>query len=95
MAAQEWIEAAYGEAKIDCHTATVQCAGAAIFRSNICKMPKGRTLLLLPADRKLVFGWNDEFLAHHSKRPTRSARHSNGALCDGDEPPQTLKSKQS
>jgi len=34
-------------------------------------------------------------LGGRPKKPKRIARRRNGALCDGDEPPQTLKPKQS
>lgn len=63
--AQEWVEAVHGEAKIDCHTATVQCAGAAIFRGNVFKLPRNTTCLKLPSNREIVFGTDSEFFNHH------------------------------
>ncbi len=63
----EWTEAAHGEGRIDCHTLTgAQCAGAAIFRGNICKSPRDPETLVLPSDRTKVFAWDNEFLDHHS-----------------------------
>lgn len=41
-----------------------QCAGAAIFRSNIGKASP-RTALVLPADPETVFASHAEFVAHH------------------------------
>ena len=43
---------------------TPQCAGAAIFRSNVGWKGSAK-LATLPADRTLVFGSFQEFLAHH------------------------------
>jgi hypothetical protein len=65
--AEEWIEFAHGETRIPCHVhPNVQCAGAAIYRSNVCKDPRDKTLLVLPRDTKLVFRSAQEFLAHHA-----------------------------
>ncbi len=62
----EWLRAAHGEDQVECHVhPNVQCAGLAIFRANVYKSPRDPTTLVLPADRVLVFSWNDEFRAHH------------------------------
>jgi|SRR5208337_2170703 len=67
----EWTIFAHGETRIDCHVhPDVQCAGAAIYRSNVCKDPRDKSLLVLPADRERVFSNAGEFHAHHTKRPT-------------------------
>lgn len=66
MNTEEWLEAAHGEAMIDCHTVSnQQCAGAAIYRSNVCKSTRREDTLRLPADRIKVFGSRNEFKAHH------------------------------
>lgn len=64
--AQEWIQLAHGEARADCHTLIgPQCAGLAIYRSNVHKRPRDKGLLLLPSDTKRVFASSGEFLTHH------------------------------
>lgn len=69
LTSEQWLREAFGEARIDCHTIIgPQCAGAAIFRANICKKPRDRSLLLLPPDNKLVFSNPMEFTEHHSKK---------------------------
>jgi hypothetical protein len=76
---EEWLLAAHGEGRIECHTkkqasgAGWQCAGAAIFRTNVCKSPRDPSILTLPRDVRLVFASNDEFWVHHRKKvfPTR------------------------
>jgi hypothetical protein len=61
----EWIDIAHGEIIERCHcTKNQQCAGLAIFRANVCKLP--RCALLLEANRDLVFASDDEFKKHHS-----------------------------
>jgi hypothetical protein len=65
----------HGETKIVCHVySDVQCAGAAIYRANVCKVPRDRTILELPADGRLVFASAREFLAHHEATPERRLR---------------------
>lgn len=62
-----YIEGAHGEAWIHCHmTAAHQCAGAAIYRSNVCKEPRNKTYLRLPRDHKTIFSSATEFLKHHT-----------------------------
>lgn len=68
MSVDEWIGAVHGEALIDCHTVSnQQCAGAAIYRSNVCKSPRRNDTLRLPADRILVFSSMAEFKFHHTE----------------------------
>ena len=63
---EEWIEMVHGETFIPCHVhPDVQCAGAAIYRNNVCKDPRDKTLLVLPRDKKRVFARPTEFLEHH------------------------------
>lgn len=75
LTADQWIRAAHGEERIDCHTLTgSQCAGAAVYRRNVCKRPHDKSTLVLPADREKVFATPAEFLAHHSSHPEGRAR---------------------
>lgn len=62
----EWLQMAHGETKIECHTKIPhQCAGSAIYRKNVLKSPRDKSILMLPADRKAVFATPVEFKAHH------------------------------
>lgn len=66
MSADEWVRSAHGEDVIECHTlAGAQCAGSGIYRGNICKQPRDKTTLRLPADRVKVFASPMEFKAYH------------------------------
>lgn len=66
LSPQDWLEYAHGEDKIDCHTLRgPQCAGAAIYRSNVCKSPRNKSLLVLPPNKVAVFSNPREFEAHH------------------------------
>lgn len=77
--AQTWRDAIHGDAPIACHktitadgettTWTHQCAGAAIYRSNVHKLPRDPDVVTLPPDRDLVFARDGEFLEHHDLRP--------------------------
>ena len=75
MSIEQWISCVVGESRLECHTLLgAQCAGAAIFRSNIAKRPRDRSLLLLPQNRTLVFSTPGEFQTHHMMVPrSRSA----------------------
>ncbi len=54
---------------IHCHTKLgPQCAGAAIYRANIGKVPRDRKVLRLLPDKMTVFSWPTEFINHHSKK---------------------------
>lgn len=67
---EEWRAAAHSDQIIDCHTRKApngdpwQCAGAAIYRTHICKSPRDAHVLTLPANKELVFSWG-EFEKHH------------------------------
>jgi len=68
MSPQEWIEAAHGEALVDCHALIgPQCAGVAIYRANVCKTPRDPRILRLSSDCDSVFASPKEFLNHHKK----------------------------
>jgi hypothetical protein len=60
----------HGEARIDCHVKLgAQCAGVAIYRTNVCKSPRDPEIITLPADRDAVFGSAVEFREHHESGP--------------------------
>lgn len=64
---EEWTGAARGDEMIQCHVIrNQQCAGAAIFRKNIAKLPRDQDCLMLPADREKVFASPGQFTEHHS-----------------------------
>jgi hypothetical protein len=63
----EWLARAHGEVKIPCHLVTAQCAGAAIYRANVCKRPRSPDILQLPKDKVAVFDGPAEFKAHHDR----------------------------
>lgn len=67
-----WLLAAHGDGKMECHTTkrpdggSHECAGAAIYRANVCKsVAEGN--LELPHDKERVFGTPAEFATHHSR----------------------------
>ena len=71
---EEWVAEAHGEGVIECHALTgAQCAGAAIYRTNVCKSPRDPSILLLPADRERVFAAPKEFTSHHDIFKSRKA----------------------
>lgn len=68
---EEWMRMAHGETKFECHAILPhECAGAAIYRANVCKRPPEDTLEL-PADRTAVFATPMEFLAHHAAKKAK------------------------
>lgn len=70
MSPEEWLQHAHGESMVDCHAHNgAQCAGMAIFRSNIMKRCRSPHILLLPKDRVKVFASDSEFLLHHRRKP--------------------------
>jgi hypothetical protein len=69
VSAEEWVQLAHGEGTAECHTILEQdCAGLAIYRANICKVPRDRNALRLPPDTKKVFAMPSEFIAHHKQK---------------------------
>jgi len=65
---EEWIQMVHGEHHIDCHSTTnQQCAGAAIYRANVCKSVKDPEALRLPSNEVTVFSTPMEFLSYHNK----------------------------
>lgn len=62
---EEWTQAAHGESRIECHIHKAQCAGAAIYRANVCKAPRDPKMLVLKPDRTAVFSSPRDFITHH------------------------------
>jgi hypothetical protein len=70
LTADTWLRAAHGEERVECHTLTgAQCAGAAIYRANVCKVPRDESLLKLKTDRAVVFAGPHQFKEHHEEKP--------------------------
>lgn len=66
--AAEWIGVAHGDDPIYCHTVIgPQCAGAAIYRANVCKLSRNEDVLRLPKDRDTVFDRPDDFKRYHTE----------------------------
>lgn len=66
--ASAWLAYAHSEALIPCHSYDgPQCAGNAIYRSNVCKMQRG-DMLDLPVDKEKVFATPGEFRHHHEPK---------------------------
>lgn len=66
MTSDEWLMACHGESPMPCHVFVgAECAGAAIYRGNVHKAPRDKSLLVLPQDAKLVFATPMEFKTHH------------------------------
>jgi hypothetical protein len=66
--AEEWVQCAHADGTIACHVHEgAQCAGAAIYRANMVKLPRDPDALRLPANRALVFATPDEFRNHHKE----------------------------
>ena len=66
--ANNFLLAAHGEDRIDCHVhGDVQCAGAAIYRANMCKSPRDRSLLTLRSNPRDVFASPSQFRDHHAR----------------------------
>lgn len=66
LTADEWLSHAHGETILQCHIiGGCQCAGAAIYRRNVAKLPRPPALIL-PADPALCFSSRAEFKAHHT-----------------------------
>jgi hypothetical protein len=65
--ADVWMARAMGETWTECHThADCQCAGMAIFRANVCKMPRYPVILVLKPNHELVFSSPQQFFDHHN-----------------------------
>lgn len=66
MSIGHWIGVAHSEQIEICHcTTNQQCAGLAIFRANICKLPYLGSLIL-EQNKKIVFANDAEFSKHHT-----------------------------
>lgn len=75
LSAQDWVALAHSDEKVACHqtieiedewtAGTKQCRGIAIYRANIAKSPRDRTVVVGPVDRDRVFSNPMEFKTHH------------------------------
>lgn len=64
---EQWIYDAHSDDKIICHcTGNTECAGVAIYRKNVAKSPRDKSVLILPADKENVFATPMEFLEYHT-----------------------------
>jgi hypothetical protein len=67
--AEEWIKVAHGDQVVPCHViSNQQCAGLAIYRRNVAKLPMPPNLIL-EKDKENVFANPTEFKAHHERYP--------------------------
>jgi hypothetical protein len=69
-----WRSLAHSDQPIACHktikqegsmAGTLQCAGAAIYRGNVCKSPRDPEVARAKPDHDLVFSTPWEFIGHH------------------------------
>jgi hypothetical protein len=76
--AEEWVQLAHSDEPIACHlTIEVedsweegvirQCAGAAIYRANVCKSPRNPEVVVLPSDTETVFATPNQFMDYHDR----------------------------
>lgn len=69
---EDWLRDAHGDGQVPCHViANQQCAGLAIYRANVGKLPRDPDSLRLPSDREAVFANPGEFSAHHKRKVDR------------------------
>lgn len=75
MTREEWVHALHSDCRIECHALLgAHCAGAAIYRANVCKRIVDPEGLTLPPDDDLCFSQPKEFLDHHSRGPNGQKR---------------------
>lgn len=90
MSAQDWVEYAHGAELVACHAVrNQQCAGIAIYRANVCKLPDAPSIKL-PANRQQVFSSPMEFCKHHGAElqtivPTAVRAHQASLASDAEE----------
>ncbi len=74
LSKEEWRDLAHSEGRADCHAfkdmdgGAFDCAGMAIYRSNVLKRVRDKNALRLPANPILVFSNPGEFLEHHGRK---------------------------
>jgi hypothetical protein len=72
---EDWLSIAHGDVISDCHTKKRsktkfwQCAGLAIYRSNVAKGCRGG-MMKLPANREAAFDSPLKFVRHHKQDQT-------------------------
>ena len=68
----QWLQLAHAETSVECHVhLTQQCAGLAIYRANVGKLPRAREILQLPKNKQAVFATPFEYDAHHKMKGTK------------------------
>ena len=66
LSVDDWLGVAHSDAPSDCHVLEgAQCAGVAIYRANVGKLPRDPSILRLPRDIDNVFASPMEFREHH------------------------------
>lgn len=66
---EQWVRIAHSDNVVECHTLLgAQCAGIAVYRRNVAKLPYPPNIRL-EADRENVFSNPSEFIEHHKKIP--------------------------
>lgn len=69
MTVEEWLAHAHADSVTKCHCfKNQQCAGLAIYRRNVAKLPLPPNLIL-DKDKVLVFASRKEFTDHHQIGP--------------------------
>jgi hypothetical protein len=79
LSAEDWVRLAHSDEPIACHKTIVaddewetghvyQCAGAAVYRKNVCKLPPPGVALAEAPDRENVFSNPMEFREHHGEK---------------------------
>lgn len=75
---KDWVRQAHSDVRIDCHTLKgAECAGASIYRRNVCKEATGATIRL-EADRERVFANPMQFVTHHEQNPAEFLKREDG-----------------
>ncbi len=97
---EEFIDSAGGELAMPCHLTVdysdpawetrglmraVQCSGRAIYLGNICKRPRSENVIVLPANRELVFANRKAFLDYHTATGAKRAKLMKAAGPDANE----------
>ncbi len=73
---EEWLARAHSNTMINCHVVcNQQCAGVAIYRRNVLRLP-APPLLVLSADKVKVFATPLEFIEHHRASPVTKRKTS-------------------
>lgn len=72
-ASMETVMLCHTKAKSDDPDTEPQCAGSGIYRANCGKLPRDRSILMLPKNTEDVFSNSQEFMNHHERKWTPTA----------------------